>query len=189
MVTGVVVEKVPPAPLSVKVTVTPEIPLPYLSASSTISFLANIVLGCADWLFPCTMVSAVAGPGTDCSVMFTVAGLSVAVTVMIFADVGSVKVVLACPFVPVIAGLGEKLPFNPESANVIGAPTTMTPEEFLALTVMGSGKTVPTVPTCLPPETTVTVATAGVEVSVKLADVYPVAVAVTVMVFAVDGNV
>ena len=79
--------------------------------------------------------------------------------------------VLAWPLVPVIAGLGEKVPFKPESAKVMGAPTTIAPEEFFALTTMGRGRTVPTMPLCLPPETTVMVATAGVEVSVKVAEV------------------
>src|SRR6266404_8545084 len=117
------------------------------------------------------MVNEVAGPGVDVSVMLTVAGLSVAVTVKIFAEVGSVTVVVACPFEPVIAGFGEKLPFKVPMAKVMGAPTTIVPDEFLAFTVIGKGKTLPTTPTCLPPETTVTVATAGVAVSVNVAEV------------------
>src|SRR5260370_28656809 len=107
------------------------------------------------------MVNEVAGPGVDCSVMLTIAGLSVAVTVKVFAEVGSVTVVLACPFEPVIAGFGEKLPFKVPSAKVMGAPTTIPPVEFFAFPVIGKAKVLPTTPTCLPPETTVMVATAG----------------------------
>src|SRR5258708_31795788 len=100
------------------------------------------------------MVNEVAGPGVDVSVMLTVAGLSVAVTVKIFAEVGSVTVTLACPFEPVIAGFGEKLPFKVPMAKVMGAPTTITPAEFLAFTVIGKGRTLPTPPTGFPPQTT-----------------------------------
>src|ERR1700685_4407319 len=98
------------------------------------------------------MVRADALPAVDVSVILTVAGLSVAGTVMIFVTVGSVKVVLACPFEPVIAGFGEKLPFSPASAKVMGAPTTIAPEEFLAFTTIGKGSVVTTTPACLSPE-------------------------------------
>lgn len=188
MVTGVVVENVPPPPLSVKVTVAPEIGLPYWSFNETTRFLVNFVFGLADWLLPETMAKLVAGPATDFSVMLTLMFPSLAVTVKDFATVGSVKVVLACPFEPVIAGFGEKVPPIPPSANDTGAPATAI-VPFLAFTTICSGRVVPTVPDCFPPETIVMTVTFGVEVSVNDAVVYPELLAVMVAVSTFGGRV
>ena len=114
---------------------------------------------------------AVSGPGTACSVTLTLTLPLDPVTVTDFATVGSVYVVLACPFEPVIAGLGENVPPKPASLNAMEAPTTTFPNESLAFTTMGNGNLVPTVPVCFPPETTDSVATSWAAVSVKVADV------------------
>src|SRR5208282_3129845 len=111
------------------------------------------------------MVSAAAVAGFDCSLTLALTLPSDAVTVKVLATVGSVNVVLASPLEPVIAGLGEKVPPTPPSAKVMSAPTTIAPEEFLAFTTIGRGKVVPAVPTCLPPEIPVIVATTPPDVA------------------------
>ena len=96
---------------------------------------------------------------------------------------------LACPLEPVGAVLGEKLPPRPPSEKLIGAPDTAPPEEFFAFTTIGCGSVVPTAPDCFPPETCEMLETLGVEVSVKVADVYSELLAVMVMVSTEAGNV
>jgi hypothetical protein len=89
-----------------------------------------------------------------------------------FATVGSVYEVEAWPFVFVTAGFGENVPPAPPSLNVTEAPDTTFPEEFFAVTTIASGRVVPTVPVCLPPEESTNVVTElDVEVSVKIAEV------------------
>ena len=52
LVTGAELLKLPPAPLSVKFTVRPEMPFPYWSVTDTMRVFGNLFLGFADWLFP-----------------------------------------------------------------------------------------------------------------------------------------
>jgi hypothetical protein len=90
VVTAVVLENVPPAPLSVKFTVMPEMGLPYSSFNETTRLFCNLVLGFADWLFPETIAKVVGGPTTDFAVVSTLTLPSVPVAVMVFTVVGSV---------------------------------------------------------------------------------------------------
>ena len=89
-VTGVLVENVPPAPLSEKVTVNPETGLLYWSVTNTTSWLGSNVLGFADWLLPETMEFLEAAAGTDFSLAVVVTLPTDAVTVRLFATVGRV---------------------------------------------------------------------------------------------------
>src|SRR5258707_4480429 len=136
------------------------------------------------------MMVMIAGlAGTDCSEILTVTLPQLAVTTMDLATVGSVSDTLTCPFDPVVAGFGENVPPSP-SLKLIDAPGTTFPTASLAFTTMGLGKVVPTTPTCFPPDTTVSVATAPTTpVSVKVAVAYPGLVAVMVTTCGVFGSV
>src|SRR2546427_265998 len=104
------------------------------------------------------MLMLVAGPATACSVTLTLTLPLDPVTVTDFATVGSVYVVLACPFEPVIAGLGEAVPLLPVMATGVPklppAPpslkATLTPATGFPLldarTVSAVGRTVPVPP-------------------------------------------
>jgi hypothetical protein len=119
------------------------------------------------------MVRFVAGPTTDFSVRLTDALPDEAVTVIeVFGTVGNVYEVEAWPFAAVVAGFGLNVPPAPLSVNETDAPETTFPEEFLAVTTIGFGRVVPTVPLCFAPEVT-TMLDTNVEVafSVKIADV------------------
>src|SRR5438132_714080 len=94
------------------------------------------------------------GPGTAISVILSVTLPFDAVTVMVFATVGSVYVTLTCPFEPVVAGLGENVPPRP-SLNMMETFGIALPTASLAFTTRGAGKVVPTVPDCFPPDTVV----------------------------------
>src|SRR5258706_10572192 len=116
------------------------------------------------------MLIEAGGPGTAISVILSVTLPFEAVTVMVLATVGSVYVMLTCPFEPVIPGFGENVPPKP-SVNVIVAFGTTLPTASLALTTSGAGRVVPTVPVCFPPDTVVIEATGPTRsVSVKVAD-------------------
>src|SRR5580658_979702 len=129
-------------------------------------------LGSADWLLPETTAILVAAPATAFSLAVVVTLPTDAVTVVNSATVGSVYVVDASPFVPVIAGFGENVPPTP-SVKLMEAPATSAPVELLASNTRGTGKVVATVPVCFPPETSPRAATdtEPVAVSVKVAEV------------------
>ena len=88
-----------------------------------------------------------------------------------------------------VAALQQICLLYTSSEKLIGAPDTAPPEEFFAFTTIGCGSVVPTAPDCFPPETCEMLETLGVEVSVKVADVYSELLAVMVMVSTEAGNV
>src|SRR6266446_3073502 len=115
------------------------------------------------------MLIEAGGPGRALSVILSVMLPLEAVTVMVFATVGSVYVTLTCPFEPVVAGLGTIVPLEP-SVKAIEAFGTAFPTASLAFTTRGKGKVVPTVPDCFPPDTVESEATGPTTpVSVKVA--------------------
>src|SRR5438270_11402377 len=132
--------------------------------------LGSSVFGFADWLLQETMEIFSAAAATDFSLAVAFTDPTDAVAVSDFATVGSVYVVVASPLESVTAGFGEKVPPTP-SLKLTEAPTTIWPDEFLALKTRGRGNAVPTVPVCFPPEISPrTVTPFEVEVSVKVAE-------------------
>ena len=116
--------------------------------------------------------------------------VTVAAIFTVFAVLGSVYTVLACPVLSLIPVRFEKLPPAPPSLKVTVAPATFSPEASWTRTISGAGRTVETGPVCLLPETIVSL-TGGpvVDVSVKTAGERAVLVQVIVMVASFFGKV
>jgi hypothetical protein len=79
--------------------------------------------------------------------------VAVAVSLLVPATVPTVQVTDACPWASVVADVAERLPPPAVTANVTVAPAKPGPLAVVTLTTSGWGRSWPTVPVWLLPET------------------------------------